>query len=150
MWWRFVLPIHAGRIPTPESESRSARARALSRPGPAWNDELAAASRSTALAAWKAANSAGLPAARATSPICVLLAGGMPMPSRTASAVIPIVRPPTMSRVSQRVILPKRRRPASSSCPSWAIAEDGASTPVASAMPTGKASITENRAKPDV
>ncbi len=72
------------------------------------------------------------------------------MPRRTASAVIPIVRPPTMSRVSQRVTLPNRRRPASSSCPSWAMADDGASTPVASAMPTGKASITEKSAKPDV
>ena len=49
---------------------------------------------------------------------------------------------PTIARVSQRVSCPKRRFPSLSSCPSWATAEVGASTPVAMAMATGKANTT--------
>ena len=64
------------------------------------------------------------------------------MPNATASAVRPSVKVPTMPRVSHSVICPKRRRPRWSSCPNWAIAEEGASTPVARAIATGKASET--------
>jgi hypothetical protein len=49
---------------------------------------------------------------------------------------------PTTARVSHSVIRPNRIRPLSSSWSSWAIAEDGASMPVASAMATGKARAT--------
>ena len=47
-----------------------------------------------------------------------------------------------MTKVSHSVIRPNRRRPTSSSSPSCAIADDGASMPVASAMATGNASAT--------
>jgi hypothetical protein len=49
-------------------------------------------------------------AAAPTSAICVELAPGMPTWSRTASAVIPMVRPATMTNVSASVARAKRRR----------------------------------------
>ena len=92
---------------------------------------------------WKAAKSAPSPvAARATSAMVVESAGGIPIRRETASAERPRVRVATMASISQSVMRPKRRRPLSSSWPSWAIAEEGASTPVASAIATGKASST--------
>ena len=64
-------------------------------------------------------------------------------------AVSPSVSVPTMPSVSHSVMRPKRRRPALSSCPNCAMADDGASTPVASAIATGKASrIATNVACP--
>jgi len=45
-------------MPTPPP-----RASAFNKPGPAWNDELAAASSSTAVVSWKEAKSAPEPAA---------------------------------------------------------------------------------------
>ena len=67
------------------------------------------------------------------------------MPRCTASAVRPSVSPPTMRRVSQSVTCPNRLRPRWSSCPSCAMAEEGASTPVASAIATGNARATESQ-----
>jgi hypothetical protein len=133
----------AGRIPTPPP-----RARALSRPGPAWNDELATASSSTALESRNAANSTPRPtAARATCAIQVEPAAGIPTSRRTPAAVMPAVSQTTMPIMSHNVVRPNRTLPALSSYPSCAIADDGASTPVARAMLTGRASSTANAAK---
>ena len=92
--------------------------------------------------AWKRANTVLPDTARATSAIWVLSAGGMPMRRRTASQVMVRVTLPTMASVSHSVSRPKRRRPRSSSWASWAMADEGASTPVASAIATGKAKHT--------
>lgn len=68
--------------------------------------------------------------------------GGTPMFRCTSSAVKPRVRVPTTITVSHSVIRPNLRRSRSSSSPSCAIADDGASMPVARAMATGNASAT--------
>src|SRR5215212_6132813 len=95
------------------------RASALSSPGPAWNDEAAAASRSRLLDSWKNANRPWPPsAARARLAIWVSSACGMPTLSFTASAVRPMVSPPTITIVSARVPRPNRARPRSPSWPS--------------------------------
>ena len=125
------------------------RESALSRPGPAWNEELAAASRRSALAAWKSPKASPLPAAaRATSAIWVESAGGMPTSRRTTRAVIAIVSTATIASVSTSVPRAKRRRSSASSCPSCPMAVAGASVPVASAMATGNESRTASTAGP--
>ena len=62
------------------------------------------------------------------------------MPSPAAAAARPSVSTPTSPTMSHSVSRPARRRPRSSSWSSCAIAFDGASTPVASAIPSGIAS----------
>lgn len=140
-----VAPHRLGRIPAsgrPGCPAACCRANALSRPGPAWNDEDAADSNNNAVTNWNTPYRAGCAAREARSAIWVLFAAGMPIRRCTASAVRPRVMVPTMPRVSHSVIRPNRRRPASSSWPSCAIAEDGASTPVARAIATGNANAT--------
>ena len=68
------------------------------------------------------------------------------MVSRTAKMVKPTVRLPTIRRVPRRERWPKRFRPSLSSCPSCAITVEDASTPVASAIATGKANSMAQRA----
>jgi hypothetical protein len=72
----------------------------------------------------------------------------MPTCSRTASSAIPTVRPATITNVVARVPRANRRRSAGPSWPSCAIAVDGASVPVASAMATGKENSTANSRSP--
>src|SRR5437879_2123072 len=57
VWCRFERPSARGRMPTCAPVACSRRASAFSSPGPAWNDELAAASSSRELVSWKSANS---------------------------------------------------------------------------------------------
>src|SRR5438128_10030128 len=143
VWYRFATERGRGRIrivPPP-------RASAFRSPGPAWNDELAAARSSNAVVSWNAPKRKPEPAAaRAVSATCVELDGGMPMCSRAALTVRPLVSHTTIASMSQSVTRPKRRRPRSSSWPSWAIADDGASTPVASAIATGNDKSTASGA----
>ena len=129
-------------MPTPALSG--CRESAFSRPGPAWNDELAA---TAAAARWwpeTARTAQPLPAAaRAMSAIWVESARGIPTCSRTASAVIPIVRRGDDDH-RQRDACRARTgagRPAPS-WPSWPMAVDGASVPVASAIATGNDSST--------
>ncbi len=97
---------------------------------------------------WKAANSAPRPAAAcATWAIHVEFRGGSPTCSRTPSVAMPRVSQTTIPTMSHSVVRPNRSRPALSSWPSWAIADEGASTPVARAMPTGKATSTPSTAE---
>src|SRR5438105_437607 len=139
VWWWFVCPSRAGRMPIPPPELESA----LSSPGPAWNDELAAAKSSTALVSWKAANRNPPPVAVfAISAIWVEFGGGRPTPRWLAATVSPSVSQVTMMRVSQSVVRPNQTFDARFNWPSWATAELGASTPVASAIAIGKASST--------
>ena len=108
---------------------------AFSRPGPAWNDDEAAASSSNDDVSWNSANHAPSPTAgRATSAINVEFSLGSPIRRVMARATIDTVRVAASTNVSHSVARPKRSRPRSSSCPSCAIADDGASTPVASAI----------------
>jgi len=65
---------------------------------------------------------------------------GRPTSSNAASSASVMVSAPTMPNINQSVSWPKRRRSPSLSRPSWAIALEGASTPVASAKPSGIAS----------
>jgi len=98
---------------------------------------------------WNAAKRPPPPvAARATSAIWVESPGGRPTRSFTATAVRPIVSQPTIASVSHRVTRPKCTFPRWSSCPSCATADDGASTPVASAIATGNASSTASGSEP--
>ena len=88
------------------------RASALSNPGPAWNDEEAAANRRSALVSWKRANNVPFPAeVLATSAISVLSFAGIPTRSRTARTAIATVSDPSIANVSQSVMRPNRSRP---------------------------------------
>src|SRR5215470_13809451 len=80
--------------------------------------------------------------------IWVELGAGMPTCSRTASPARPTVSPATMTNVAARVPRANRRRSAGPSWPSWAMAVDGASVPVASAIATGNENTTANSGSP--
>jgi hypothetical protein len=88
------------------------------------------------------------PAAYATSAICMGSGAGMSTCSRTASPAIPMVSAATMTSVSASVPRAARRRPSAPRWPSWQIAVAGASVPVASAIATGKDSITAITGEP--
>ena len=80
---------------------------AFRRPGPAWKEELAAASSSTALASWNAPNNGPEPTdALARLAIWVESGPGTPTRRRTANTVRPSVSHPTTTNVSQSVTRP--------------------------------------------